>query len=599
MNLLLLGIELALALLGCWTLAYHCALALELPARAVAWPFLALLVPAFALLRGRARQAARDLRHESGHLAGVLGLGAALGAISLFVTVHTPDDFNFFHRALFQLGHLAEPFARAATGFDTAGLGAISPLHGLTSYEPGVALGAWLLGLDPLAAYHNATVFGANVLLAVVYVALLRQLGVSRGGALAGTALIFVFFFLESPERRGFGAMYRQLWLGRSLQWALLFPMLVLLSLRFLEAPGPRALVPVLLAGVCAIGLSGTGVFLVPGLIAALSLAGWAAAGGSLRAAPRPAALNLGSLYCIAIAALVLSGVLPAPVDLSVWQDQLPADWRSNLALSLGGAAPLARDACLLVVVPLLLLAGRERRFLLALVTALVVLFTNPFTGPLWIDAVQPGAYWRVAFLFPVPLCVGLLGAGLFALHEAGSRTPLRLAVVSLGLVAVVTSFALEARTASGRIGALAWKAPWQTRLPSGTARFARLAAPELAGRDVLAGQGMAWMLALLEPTARFEAVRALDTLHLFRNAGREAEGARRVRAAHWAGRCRALPAGAAAARESMARGVSALVYADCPGPVAAERASVLASAPGAWSQAVREAGWVLWLRED
>ena len=337
-----IGVELAVETCACWTLAGHACMALGLAA-AVAWPLFAAAL-AVALVAGRRRF--RDARGgELGSLAGALAIGSAFGALSLFLLTPSGDDFDFFHRALWQLAHLGEPFTFADTAFAAEGLAAISPLHVLTTWELGIAMTAHALGLDALGGYHNGAIVVAHLVLACVLVLWLRELGFARGAALLGATAAFGFFLADDPHLRSFGIAWRMLWVGKMVQWLVLFPAALLFAFRYARAPSARALVHPLLCGVCAIGLSGSGVFLLPGLFAAASLAMAARLPLERRRVAQAAALSAGSLYCVGVAGLVVSGVLARPDDVRAWTEPFPSEWLRSLGLTVGHAAGAARTA--------------------------------------------------------------------------------------------------------------------------------------------------------------------------------------------------------------------------------------------------------------
>ena len=120
--------------------------------------------------------------------------------------------------------------------------------------------------------------------------------------------------------------------------------------------------------------------------------------------------------------------------------------------------------------------------------------------------------------------------------------------------------------------------------------------APRLLWR-MLAARGISGTAALLVPSLRLEAGRLLDTRHLFANAGDPAEGVRRLRAWEWASNCRWPPGAQRAARESVERGVDAMLVADCGPEEQALRGPVLRHQGANFREVARESGFVLYLR--
>lgn len=598
MSWLWLAIELALELFASWTLAAHACLGFGWPAY-LAWPlFAAAFVGCLFVSRGRLSRAVRDGADgagEAGFALAVLALGAIFGGVSLVLLTPSGDDFNFFHRALWQLDHLFQPIAPGDTAFNVEGLAAISPLHTLTTWELGVAMSASALGLEPLGVYHNGTVVVVNLLLAAIFALWLRELRFGAAAALLGTLVAFGFCLVDDPHVRSYGIAYRMLWVGKMVQWLLFFPVALLLALRYLRAPSLHSLWHPLLCGVAAVGLSGTGVFLLPALFGLASLAGLVFQRLDLPHLIRCGSLNFGSLYCLIIAGLVATGTLRQPDDVRAWTDSFPAEWTQNLMLVFGTPAGAVRAAALGLLVPALVLEGRGRRFLVAFALLLLVTFANPLTAPLWMDVVMPGSFWRVALLVPLPVLCGLAVAAAFAgVPSRGLAVCVATAALALVLLARFSTAPAERFMPHTR----AFKAPLELRFAPAELRFVRAAASELGGRNLLASPGIATTAALLVPSLRLEAARLQDTRHVFANAGRPEEGERRLQAWDWTGRCEQWMSGARAARLSLEAGVDALILRDCGADTRNEgdRQRLLRRDSKAWREVVRADGYVLYL---
>jgi len=594
------GSELAVEVLACWTLAVHACRVLDTPAW-VAWPF-ALLAFSIVALAQRGRVARLRGASDGGFALAALAIGVAFCLPALVLVTPSGDDFNFFQRAAWQATHPGAPFARGDTAFDVPGLPALSPLHALTTWELGLAMNAALLGFDPLGVYHNGAVVLNHLLLAALFALWMRALGFGRRAALVGCAAVFLFFYVDDPHLRSWAIAYRMLWVGKMLQWTWLLPAALLFALRYLRTPSVRTWLHPALCGVAAIGLSGTGVFLLPGAFAAASLGGLAQGGWSLRRVAACALLNLASAYCLWIGALLVGGVLATPVDTSAWRAGYPSDWFDNLMLVAGNGVGLARNAWLALAVPALCLRAADRRFLVGYGLALVVIFTNPLTGPLWLETVQPASYWRVMLLFVVPLGAAVAVGAPVDASAASRRTWLALAV-ALGLAGAARLLPVAPeRVMQHRFTT---KSPFDVRLPPDELAFLREVAPALEGRDLLAAPGIATSAALYVPSLRLEAARLKDTRHLFANVGRPLEGLRRTAAWQWMRACDVRAPGLAAFRESIRRGrreggVDALIFRDCgrEAPMAGLRGRLLEQSPGRWVEVARDHGFVLFVRD-
>ena len=592
-------LEVLLESFASWTLAVHLCIAIALPAW-VAWLFfVAIFAGCLALGGGRHARRLRGALGESlpelRFAAATIGLGALFGIGSLVQLTTSGDDFNFFHRAVWQLERLGEPFARGDTAFNVEGLAAISPLHALTTWELGLAMTAHALGLEPLGVYHNGASFLLNVVFAVVMGLWMRELRLPPASSLCGVAAAFAFCWIDDPQLRSFGIAHRMLWVGKMVQWLVLFPAALLIGLRYLRDPSRRTLWYAFLCGVCAVGLSGAGVFLLPGLFAAASLAGLAFGRISLPQLVRCGLLNLGSLYCFGVATLMLAGWLPQPDDVRAWVDSFPSEWTENLMLVFGTAGGLVRAAALAILVPALVFEGRGARFLWLYALVLIALFANPVAAPLWIDAVQPGSFWRVALLVPLPMLFGAsIAAAIAGLPTRGLSGFVAVAVVSLVLFSRFSPAPAARRMAHD----FDVKSPLELRFDPGQLAFLRAVADDLAGRSLLAPPGVGPTAALLVPSVRLEAARLQDTRHVFANAGQAEEGERRLKAWEWTRRCNAWNPGAMAVRVSMREGVDAMILRDC-GPrskIDAERRRLMDRDAAPWREAHRSDGYILYL---
>lgn len=589
-----LALEVAIEQFAAWTLAVHGCMALGL---AAGWAWAGWLSLGLALLfvgRGRFAAARAAGPSEQRFVLGAVAVAGVAALPALVLLTPSGDDFNFFHRALWQLDHLGAPFARGDTVLGVPGLGAISPLHVLTTWELGLAMTAHVVGLDALGVYHNGAVVLTNVLLVAVFALWLRELGFGVRASLAGVVGVLGFFYADDPAVRSWAIAYRMLWVGKMVQWLVVLPAALLFSWRYLRAPSPRNLLHPVACGIGAVATSGTGVFLLPGVLAAASLAGLALRPLTVRRVWECGALNLGSAYCFGVAGLVLSGWLPQPDDVRAWVDTFPGEWSENIRLVVPHSAALLRNATLAFLVPLVLLRGDGRRFLAGFGAALIVLFLNPLLGPLWIDAVQPGSFWRVVLLFPVPLGVGLVVASLFEMRPSPAVGWAMAAVTLLLLASARFSQPVDFAYMQHRY---ATKPPLALRLAPGEVSLLRGVRAELEGRRMLSARGISGTAALLVPSLRLEAGRLLDTRHIFANAGDPAEGLRRLRAWEWASTCRWPPGAERAARESVEQGVDAVLAVDCGPEDSVLRAPVLRHRGANFRELARESGFVLYLR--
>ncbi len=526
---------------GAWTLAYQLVLVTRWPARITVLPFLMVLALLVAAWRGLGRRRATSAAAEEPAVEGLAQwpgkavvastvlLCTIAGLLALFLARPDLDDFSFFHRAVAQLDHLSEPFFLDDQSHDIP-VPPLSTHHLLTAYEPLVALTASAIQIDPVLLYQNTAAFFAGVFMVVVFLLLFRQVGLGWPASLLATATALAFHLLDGGPHRSFGHFgLVRLWHGKAILATVLLPAQVLLTLRYLAAPSARRFLLMAMLAVSAVGLSSSAIFMVPILTVAVSLAHFAqkkAMGEKLRDA---VGLNLSVFYCWALGGALVLGWLPRPVDTTIWVDAFPGHWLENLAMVLGKPLTMVRDFVLLVVVPLVLLPRPYRWIVPSISLALIALVANPIAGSVLIDLVQPGGFWRLAYLFPVTWCAGLLATALFAnagrpgASASGHRVRAAVAICTLAMVAI--SFPGTVFDSPTR-----WHGAWDYKFAPRPLKFARMALPHLAGRHLLAPPSLS-ILSMLDPTIKLEVGRDFQTLHAFRNLDREIDGKRRVRA--------------------------------------------------------------------
>jgi hypothetical protein len=506
------------------------------------------------------------------------------GLLAVVSAVPNADDVSFFHRALVQLRYLDQPFRLVDTLHDARAVPPLSILHYLTAYEPFVAMAARSLGLDPLWTYQSAGAFAAAALLSITLVLLAMELGASPPLAMATAAAALAFLAIDGNLQRTFGSMaFPRFWQGKCILWSTLLPATLLVTYRFLREPTARHFIIVLLAGVCAVGLSGSGTVLFPGLVLCASIAYVIARGPGDRRAATAALVNLASVYPLGIGFAFAVGVLPKP-DMTTWSQWEPVWWRNLYGYVIGDAKTLVRDFVLLLLVPALALRPPHRRFLLLFSFVVAAVFLNPISGPRVLRIVTPANYWRFAYLLPLPLCAGLV---VTCVVPPGSLA--RRASGAAALLTIAWAFESPALLQSPHPTLTGYK------LPPSELTFASIALPHLRPGDrVLAPEQVVSTFALLDPTLRFVAGRSIETPGLFRTAGRAEEGARRVGAQRIVSQGTVTDEGQAGLRDAVGRRLRAVVTLPSLEPVVVP---LLQDAGGQWTVAARDTTYTLFLR--
>ena len=539
MGILWLITEALVVLFGAWTLAYHACLALKLPAGWIWLPFVILAGLMTALLARSWRRCLARWRMHWFQVLIVLAVAACLGSMTFYITRPNADDFSHYHRALYQLNRLDQPFATTHTAHEDKTLPTISVLHLMTSYEHLMAMTAERIGCDPIWFYQQIGALVPTFMLPIVLLLLFHRLRFGKWSALLATLAAIGFLLIDGSWPRSFGHWsIGRFWQGKVALCTVGLPITFLIAHRYLARRQRADLVLLFLAGVCAIGLSGSGVFLMPILILAMLLSAavsfrWR--GDKLR---RAMLVNAGMIYPVAIGAMLVLGVLESP-DMTQWSRSKPSCWSDNLALVFSLDAGLAvRSFFILLVVPMAALTGAMRKWFAWYLAWLFILFGNPVSGSILIKIIKPAAFWRLAYLAPLVLCAGMIprcfnfrnllrrSADAPAFDEGRSRRKAVRQIV-IGLIAITLIVCTQEHTI---FHVLRRKAPHERNMPRAMTQFVQSVEPALADRRlVLAPMPIVWVLSLEYPELAMYATRPAETAHVFRTEGREQEGRDRL----------------------------------------------------------------------
>jgi hypothetical protein len=307
--------------------------------------------------------------------------------------------------------------------------------------------------------------------------------------------------------------------------------------------------------------------------------------------------LNLASTYNACILLAFMLDLLPIYAMGELFAGW-GSSWNENLGLVAGNGLTLARDLLLLLVLPAFLLPAPQGRFLVLLSLVLVAVFANPLTGPIFFELLSAGVYWRVAYLFPLPLCAGLLAPAFARSGPTGAPIGRRVVIASLALASIALAFE-RAPFMPGKDMSPVWlKRPLDYRFSHRAHSFSLAVAESLDGHSLLAPQAIVHVLPLLNPAVRLESARSHQTEFTFFRAGREVDGRLRVKAQELVTNCQSSPIHVSALAKAVEGGVDAVVLGTCPAESRRQVEELLRSF-GSWSVAHESAGYTLLLRAD
>src|SRR5437867_1075753 len=499
---------LPIAIIAFWTLAYDLVLVARWPAHTITWCFLAFAIVGGVALRHLWTKTSaipgKNYRFHPSHLL-LLALGLGYAITALFVRRPNQDDVVYFHRALSQLLDLHHPIFLRQTSVDMDAA-AFSPVHLTTSYEMLMAFLGHYLGINPLYCYQVVAHVCAAFLVPFVFYWCARIFGLDRWPAAIGALLGLAFLFLadESPYGTllgaglpliagqplesidtagmlGFASVSGYLWQGKPIIWILLVPIGLALSYRFLLKGNKSDIVWLTFLGIAGVGLSNTGLYLIPAVIGYSWLAFFAV--DRLQRTQRldfwhefrrGLYLMIPMVYPVAILALLALNIIPKPIDTRMFgPNHMP--WRPAVDFVIGGPAEYLRCVILMVAVPLLLVRGRSGLFFFFYLCGVWVLCLNPLLAPWWMKNIFAYTYFRLVYLLPLPfLCALAAAAGPRLMHASSIKERI---ITGTALAAIIVSFVFTYRGVSilprdPKLG-VGWKSPTECQLLPANAEFA------------------------------------------------------------------------------------------------------------------------------
>lgn len=330
----------------------------------------------------------------------VAAWAVALALLALLLRGADADDAYYVHLASWVAAHGEFPLR------DVAYSDQVFP----ALYFPPVFSFEALAGVVANAAHVSApsVVYLAvppvsGVLIVLAFWRLLRAWRVrARSAALT---VAFVFLLFDAPEHLTYGSFFvARVWQGKVLFLVILVPLLLALLQEYAAGGGRRRLLLLFAAGVAAVGLTSSAIFVVP-VIAAGGLA------PAIVRSPRSAVAGLAAACAYPLGAgavtLAVGGRAPAVYTAS----QTVPDVLAHYVLGTGVLALVALTAVL--VGPTLL--GRPGR-LVAGAVLLVGLLLTPGVPPIILDLTGLGrVLWRLNWALPAAALVGVLATAVAA----------------------------------------------------------------------------------------------------------------------------------------------------------------------------------------
>ena len=347
-------------------------------------------------------------------------LACCLFCALLCLTSYRPDrdDCHYLPNAVYYLENPDEPMGFAIHFMEFGGEPFVSYHRASIPFEYTQAMAARAAHLNLLTIYYvlGPALFGIMIALAWFY--LLTRWADSGPAAVFGVLMICLCLLLMGKTHWSYGNYaFNRIFQGKTVVFAIGIPFFVALTIDFFRSKGFRNWLYLLALSAALVGCSVASAVLVPMLALVLAVAGSL----SYVTGVRPRLLYGISYLC--------SQLYPAVYAISVFflsrgqvgsESILNKGWPRTFH---GHADRVIGDPLVtmfLIVgttISVVFLRGRNRLFLIIWFALMAGFYLNPKVAPFVIEHLtSPNLYWRVFYLLPFPLVIGLSGAALVSL---------------------------------------------------------------------------------------------------------------------------------------------------------------------------------------
>lgn len=427
------------SVMGCVTILTHITQILGVTFKVYAYiSFLLMLAMFFLTWILFRRQCRKITRYDRETLSFLLLFGLGGAFISSFFHIGafkvSPDLFYYVPNAVY---HLQNPDSPMDFGihFLEAGKEPFISYLGATSlpFEYIQAVIAYFFGIDYLSVFFLLSPALLGFLLPITIFYLLCQF-VNPKSAAAGTFFVVAIILLlgETPRTPGTWS-FPNIYSGKVFFISMGIPLFAAVTVNFFRTPSPFNWLLVFAVTTALVGSTTSSMAVLPVLTVAVVIAcAVASSNGYRNFIKHSLTYLLGLSYLFIYTLTVFLNFNSDVSEKSPINSDFPTTFLGHAGFFLeqsGPATPLVLMGC--TVSAVLFTTGNVRKFILAWMAATLILFLNPIVSPFLIKYLTtPNIYWRLFYVYPMPLLLGLTGAGLYE-YTARFSKQVRFAIIS------------------------------------------------------------------------------------------------------------------------------------------------------------------------
>ncbi|MHC4791918.1 MAG: DUF6077 domain-containing protein, partial [Planctomycetota bacterium] len=276
---------------------------------------------------------------------------------------------------------------------------------------------AHITGIDFLAVYYFITPALFGCMIPLVWFYLISRFSFPSRSAIVGTFFICLSLLLMGEQHRSFGNFaFNRIFQGKTVLLAVGLPLFTALTMDFFHSPCGRRWLYLFVTSVAMIGCSNSAAILIPLLASVLLIACLVSyvpniSSGLLNGLYYLCTLFYPAIYAGSILLLSLDQVGKGSILHKI--HTFPVTFLGHSKLVLYGPA-VGLFLVFGTILGIVFVQTRHRRFLITWTVSLIVFYLNPVVAPFLIKYVtSPNIYWRLFYLLPFPLVLGLAASAI------------------------------------------------------------------------------------------------------------------------------------------------------------------------------------------
>lgn len=425
-------------------------------------------------------------QHDSETVSLVIGTGLAGAFISSFFNTGASrishDLFYYVPNAVYHLQNPELPMDFAIHFIATGGE-PFSSYFGATSlpFEYMQAVIAYFLGSDYLTVFFTFSSALLGALTPVAFFYLVCQFSRPASAAVGAFFAAAVILLLgETPRTPGTWS-FPYIYTGKVFFISMGLPLFAAATVNLYRTSSRADWLLVFAVTTALVGATSSTMAILPALTVVL-VAAYAAVSRNYKVYIKNSLIYLSSLSYLLIYTLIVFLNFHSNIGAnSPVTEDFPTTFVGHAEFFFeksGPATPLALIGS--TVMALMMTSGSTRKFIMAWIAACIVLFLNPIVAPFIIKYLTtPNIYWRMFYIYPLVLLLGLTGAMLFEYSgkfTRPARTALIASMIGILVIAHVVPFTTSVLYLRTEFGWPRYKMP--AAIESRASQISRIAPP-------------------------------------------------------------------------------------------------------------------------